>query len=61
MIELDVAQEKVLQAVQQAAPVTVPLSDAYGLVLAENIVSFEEVPHFANSAVDGFAVRAQDV
>ena len=61
MIELDVAQEKVLQAVQQAAPVTVPLSDAYGLVLAENIVSKEEVPHFANSAVDGFAVRAQDV
>ena len=61
MIELAVAQEKVLQAVQQAAPVTVPLSDAYGLVLAENIVSFEEVPHFANSAVDGFAVRAQDV
>ena len=61
MIELASAQEKVLLAVQQAAPVIVPMSDAYGLVLAENIVSQEEVPHFANSAVDGFAVRAQDV
>lgn len=61
MIELASAQEKVLLAVQQAAPVTVPMSDAYGLVLAENIVSQEEVPHFDNSAVDGFAVRAQDV
>lgn len=61
MIELASAQEKVLLAVQQAAPVTVPTSDAYGLVLAENIVSQEEVPHFDNSAVDGFAVRAQDV
>ena len=61
MIELASAQEKVLRAVQQAAPVTVALNHAYGLVLAENIVSQEEVPHFANSAVDGFAVRAQDV
>ena len=61
MIELASAQEKVLLAVQQAAPVIVPMSDAYGLVLAENIVSQEEVPHFDNSAVDGFAVRAQDV
>jgi molybdenum cofactor synthesis domain-containing protein len=61
VIELASAQEKVLLAVQQAAPVKVPMSDAYGLVLAENIVSQEEVPHFANSAVDGFAVRAQDV
>jgi molybdopterin molybdotransferase len=61
VIELASAQEKVLRAVQQAAPVTVALSHAYGLVLAENIVSQEEVPHFANSAVDGFAVRAQDV
>ena len=39
MIELASAQEKVLRAVQQAAPVTVALNDAYGLVLAENIVS----------------------
>jgi molybdenum cofactor synthesis domain-containing protein len=61
VIELASAQEKVLLAVQQAAPVIVPMSDAYELVLAENIVSQEEVPHFANSAVDGFAVRAQDV
>lgn len=61
MIELASAQEKVLLAVQQAAPINVPINDAYGLVLAENIVSHEEVPHFANSAVDGFAVRAQDV
>ena len=61
MIELASAQEKVLLAVQQAAPVIVSMSDAYGLVLAENIVSKEEVPHFDNSAVDGFAVRAQDV
>ena len=61
VIELASAQEKVLRAVQQAAPVTVALNHAYGLVLAENIVSQEEVPHFANSAVDGFAVRAQDV
>ncbi len=61
MIALVAAQEKVLNAVHQATPRVLPIQEAYGLVLAENIVSREEVPHFANSAVDGFAVRAQDV
>ena len=41
--------------------VAVPLSDAIGLVLAAPVVSAEDVPPFANSAVDGYAVRAADV
>jgi molybdopterin biosynthesis enzyme len=35
--------------------------DARGLVLAEPVVSEEQVPPFANTAVDGYAVRASDV
>lgn len=41
-------------------PVTLPLSQALGMVLAEDIRSTEEVPHFARSTVDGYAVRARD-
>ncbi len=39
-------------------PVAVP--DSLGLVLAEDVVAALDVPRFANSAMDGFAVRAAD-
>ena len=37
------------------------LFDALGLVLAERIVSPETVPPFTNSAMDGYAARADDL
>jgi molybdopterin molybdotransferase len=39
----------------------VALREALGLVLADDIVASEDLPAFANSAVDGYAVRAADV
>lgn len=39
---------------------TVPLADALGRVLAEDIQAEEYVPDFDRSAVDGYALRAQD-
>ena len=39
---------------------TVPLLDALGRVLAEDVVSGEDVPAFDNSAMDGYAVRFAD-
>ncbi|TMD02239.1 MAG: molybdopterin molybdotransferase MoeA, partial [Chloroflexi bacterium] len=38
----------------------VPLSEACGLVLAQDIVSQEDIPPFANSAMDGFALLSHD-
>ena len=38
----------------------VPLREALGRVLAEDVVSHDDVPGFDNSAMDGFAVRASD-
>jgi molybdopterin molybdotransferase len=40
---------------------TVIFERALGKVLAEPVVSPQDVPHFANSAMDGYAVRADDV
>lgn len=37
-----------------------PLSEALGLVLSGTLVSPETVPPFTNSAMDGYAVRAED-
>src|SRR3954449_9101576 len=39
---------------------TVPLAEALGRVLAEDVVAPLDVPSFDRSNVDGFAVRAAD-
>ncbi|MET0146264.1 MAG: gephyrin-like molybdotransferase Glp [Ilumatobacteraceae bacterium] len=61
MIDLEDAQRFVLGANGPLTPVRLPLADAIGRVLAEDVVAGEDVPPFANSAVDGYAVRAADV
>jgi molybdopterin molybdotransferase len=40
---------------------TVPLTDAAGLVLAEDVVAPLSLPGFDNSAMDGYAVMVDDV
>lgn len=40
--------------------ITVALADALGLVLAEDVVAPLSLPVFDNSAMDGYAVRAED-
>jgi molybdenum cofactor synthesis domain-containing protein len=61
VIPLDEARAYVLSRCTVAPPTRVPLREALGLVLAEQVVAPEDIPPFANTAVDGFAVRAQDV
>ncbi|WP_305813770.1 molybdopterin molybdotransferase MoeA [Photobacterium leiognathi] len=50
---------------EQVSPLTktstVALADAMGLVLAQDILSPINVPPFANSAMDGYALRAEDL
>lgn len=42
-------------------PVSLPLADALGLVLADDVVAPLSLPGFDNSAMDGYAVLATDV
>lgn len=39
---------------------TISILDAAGRILSSDIVSSVDVPHFARSAMDGFAVRAEE-
>ena len=39
----------------------VPLLDALGRVIAETVVAKDSLPPFANSAMDGYAMRADDL
>jgi molybdopterin molybdotransferase len=54
------ARGYVLDRCVVADVVEVSFTDAIGAVLAEPVVAAEDVPPFANSAVDGYAVRADD-
>lgn len=54
------AQRDVLSAVPALPPVRVPLAESHGLVLSEAVVAPSNVPPFANSAMDGYAVIAAD-
>jgi molybdopterin molybdotransferase len=61
LVPLEEARERVLAVTKPLAPLQLPLTDAYGCVVAEDIAASIDLPEFASSAMDGFAVRAADV
>ena len=61
LLPVEQARERLLQAVQTVTAVEqLHLRSALGRVLAEPLVANINVPPFANSAMDGYAVRSQD-
>jgi len=60
VIPLEDARRFVLDRTPVLPPVAVPPARALGLVTAEAVTSAEDVPPFANTAVDGYAVQAAD-
>ena len=60
LLPLADAQGHVLDRVTALAPQRLRVLAAMGCVLAEPITSPEAVPPFANTAMDGYAVRAAD-
>ena len=60
LVALEQVQRVVLSSCQPLSPIEVELSDALGFVLAEDVHAAEDLPPFANTAMDGYAVRADD-
>ena len=60
MLGVDEALGILLDSVEPLGPVDVPLLDALGSVLVDDVVAGGPVPPFRNSAMDGYAVRAAD-
>jgi molybdopterin molybdotransferase len=60
-LTVDEALERILARVAALAPRDVPLMDALGRTLAQDVVADRDVPPFRNSAMDGYAVRGPDV
>lgn len=61
MRTVDEHRHVVAALIAARAPLTVPVTDALGLALAADVVAPLSLPGFDNSAMDGYAVVAEDV
>jgi molybdopterin molybdotransferase len=51
----------ILSAIEPLPAAALPLREAFGCVLGEDVRAGEDIPSFDSSAMDGFAVRAADI
>jgi molybdopterin molybdotransferase len=61
MISVEEAQERVLAEAPRLGVERVAFTDALGRVLRENVHASADVPQGDNTAMDGYAVRADDI
>jgi molybdopterin molybdotransferase len=61
MLSVAEASERILAEIRVLAPETVPLRQALGRVLAEDISATVTMPPWSNSSMDGYAVRSADI
>ncbi|MGH3133279.1 MAG: hypothetical protein ACRDNY_05990, partial [Gaiellaceae bacterium] len=60
LLTLDEAIARILERAQPLSSEVVPLDQAAGRVVAEPASASVDLPPFASSAMDGFAVRSED-
>ena len=61
MITIEEAQQIILAAASPLGPERCTLENAYGRVLANDLVAVRRLPNCDNSAMDGFAIAAEDM
>lgn len=61
LLSVSEAQERLFRVLGKKPPQTLPLDKVNRLLLAEDIFSPIDLPPFANSSMDGFAVRTADL
>lgn len=61
LVSVDDYREGILAGLAPLDPITLPLADSHGCVLAEDVVAQWPLPSFDNSSMDGYAVIAGDV
>lgn len=61
LLSVDTYQEHIRARLPSLEPIELRATDALGLVLDEPVSAREPMPAFANSAMDGYALVAQDV
>lgn len=61
VLSVEEAQRHILDTVDILEPEQTPILEAIDRVLAESIVADRDIPPLTNSAMDGYAVRGEDV
>lgn len=61
LVTIEQARRTVLEHCAVLPTVKVDIADAVGSILATDVIAPEDVPPFANSAVDGYAIVAADL
>jgi molybdopterin molybdotransferase len=60
LLTIDEAQRLILERIRPLGPEPVPLEEAGGRILVETAAAVVDLPPFPSSAMDGFALRAED-
>ncbi len=60
MLEFELARQRILELITPLTSELIPVAEADGRVLAEDLVSGVDLPPFDYSAMDGYAVQTRD-
>ncbi len=60
MIHVQRAHDLIAESINPLEPVSIPLSDATGLVLAEDVFSQYDIPAYPQSSMDGYAFAFEE-
>jgi molybdopterin molybdotransferase len=61
LLPVDDHLARVLEGIEPLTPVAVPIIDASGLVTTQDVRAPRDLPPFASSAMDGYALRSSDI
>jgi molybdopterin molybdotransferase len=61
LVPVEEARRRLLDQIRPLQPLELPLAESYGCVLARDVVAERNIPDFASSAMDGYAVRSSEV
>lgn len=61
LLSVDTALAQILSEATTLSSENIPLEEALGRIISQDIFAQENLPSFANSSMDGFALRANDI
>lgn len=61
MLSVSEAQTAIVSTFHAVESETIPLDQALGRIMAQDLAAPMDLPHFSSSTMDGFAVRSQDI
>ncbi|WP_110240878.1 gephyrin-like molybdotransferase Glp [Nocardioides gilvus] len=61
VIGVDELVDRIVAAIEPLPDFALPLMDAQGMAIAQDVIAQVSLPGFDNSAMDGYAVRAVDI